>query len=73
MAAAKEKENMIEVTAKVNMKYDTDIKKVGEKLKIRESDLKELQDKGYISYTPPVQTQQPGQGNGQQTPPPADK
>ncbi len=33
-------------------------RKQGEKLKIRDSDLKELQGKGYISYTPPVQNQQ---------------
>lgn len=64
MAAAKEKESMIEVTAKVNIKYDNDIKKAGEKLKIRETNLKELQDKGYISYTPPAEPQQ--------TNPPAD-
>ncbi|CAB1242639.1 conserved hypothetical protein [Clostridiaceae bacterium BL-3] len=59
MAAAKE--NVVEVTAKVNIKYDNDIKKAGGKLKIRESDLKELQGKGYISYIPPVQNQQTSQ------------
>jgi hypothetical protein len=58
---ATSKENVIEVTAKVNIKYDNDIKKVGEKLKIRESDLKELQGKGYINYTAPAQNQQPPQ------------
>lgn len=58
MAAAKEKEDMIEVTAKVNIKYDTETRKAGEGLKIRQSDLKELQDKEYVSYTPTVQQQQ---------------
>ncbi|WP_123053144.1 hypothetical protein [Clostridium sp. JN-1] len=65
MATTKAKEDMIEVIAKVNIKYDTKTKKVGEKLQIRQSDLKELQDKEYISYTPSVQTQQTGQDNGQ--------
>ncbi|KAA8676197.1 hypothetical protein ACFHWD_14560 [Clostridium sp. MT-14] len=59
MAAVKE--TMVEVTLKLNMKYDNEIKKAGEKLKIRESDLKELQGKGYISYIPPVQNQQTSQ------------
>lgn len=69
MAITKVKEDMIEVITKVNIKYDTETKKVGEKLQIRQSDLKELKDKGYVSYTPPVQTQQTGQEIGQQTPP----
>lgn len=49
MAASKE--TMIEVTLKLNMKYDNEIKKAGEKLKIRESDLEEFKKKGYIEYT----------------------
>lgn len=53
----KNTENMLEVTAKINLKYDTDIKKAGDKLKIRESDLKTMLEKGYIEYTPPVQTE----------------
>ena len=66
---ATEEERNIKVKAKVNLKYDSDVVKIGEELEIRESDLKELQDKEYVSYTPPVQTQQTGQETGQQTPP----
>lgn len=67
-----EEERNVKVKAKVNLKYDSDVVKIGKELDIRQSDLKELQDKGYISYTPPVQTQQIEQDNGQQVPP-ADK
>ncbi|WP_416044644.1 hypothetical protein ACMXKO_11090 [Clostridium tyrobutyricum] len=48
MAATKE--TMVEVTLKLNVKYDNEIKKAGEKLKIRESDLEEFKKKGYIKY-----------------------
>lgn len=61
-------EKSIEVTAKVNLKYDNEIKKIGEKLEIRESDLEELRDNGYIDYTPPA-NQTPN--TNQTAPPPA--
>jgi len=51
-------EKMIEVTAKVNLKYDNEIKKIGDKLNIRESDLKNMQEKGYIDYTAPIEPQE---------------
>jgi hypothetical protein len=66
---AAEEDRNVKVKVKINLKYDSDIVKAGEELEIRQSDLKELKDKGYISYTPSVETQQPGQGTGQQTPP----
>ncbi|MBV4447497.1 hypothetical protein KM799_12865 [Clostridium tyrobutyricum] len=44
------KENMVEITTKVNIRYDKASKKAGEKLKIRESDLEEFKKKGYIKY-----------------------
>ncbi|MBV4441148.1 DUF7210 family protein [Clostridium tyrobutyricum] len=44
------KENMVEITTKVNIRYDKASKKAGEKLKIRESDLEEFKKKGYIRY-----------------------
>ncbi|WP_039652345.1 hypothetical protein [Clostridium tyrobutyricum] len=51
MAVSKEsKENMIEITTEVNIRYDKVSKKAGEKLKIRESDLEEFKKKGYIKY-----------------------
>ncbi|MEY7998610.1 hypothetical protein AB8U03_00090 [Clostridium sp. Mt-5] len=56
---ASTKETMIEVTVKVNIKYDNQIKKAGEKLQIRESDLKEFKDKGYIEYIPQTAAQDP--------------
>ncbi|OAA91254.1 hypothetical protein [Clostridium ljungdahlii] len=64
-----EEERNVKVKAKVNLKYDSDVVKMGSELEIRDSDLKEMKDKGYISYTPPVQTQQTGQETDQQTPP----
>ncbi|MBV4417304.1 DUF7210 family protein [Clostridium tyrobutyricum] len=48
MAATKE--TMVEVALKLNIKYDNEIKKAGEELKIRESDLEEFKKKGYIKY-----------------------
>lgn len=48
MAATKE--TMVEVTLKLNVKYDNEIKKAGEKLEIRESDLEEFKKKGCIKY-----------------------
>lgn len=63
---ATSKENVVEVTLKLNVKYDNEIKKAGEKLKIRESDLKEFKDKGYIAYIPPVS---PGNVQPPQSPP----
>ncbi|ADK16178.1 hypothetical protein [Clostridium ljungdahlii] len=66
---AAEEERNVKVKAKVNLKYDSDVVKMGGELEIRESDLEELQNKEYVSYTPPVQTQQTGQETGQQAPP----
>lgn len=72
MAKKAAEERNVKVKAKVNLKYDSDVVKIGGEFDIRQSDLEELQNKEYVSYTPPVQTQQTGQDNGQQTPP-ADK
>lgn len=56
--ATKNNENMVEVTAKINLKYDNDIKKAGEKLQIRESDLESMKKRDYINYTPPTEPKQ---------------
>ncbi|APM41392.1 hypothetical protein [Clostridium kluyveri] len=56
-----EEERNVKVKAKVNLKYDSDVVKIGQELDIRQSDLEELQNKGYISYTPPVQLEQDDQ------------
>jgi len=53
-----EEERNVKVKAKVNLKYDSDVVKIGQELNIRQSDLEELQNKGYISYTPLVQSEQ---------------
>lgn len=63
---ATSKENVVEVTVKLNIKYDNEIKKAGEKLKIRESDLEELKKKGYIEYIPATS---PGNAQASQQPP----
>lgn len=56
--ATSSKENMIEVTAKVNIRYDKVSIKADQKFEIRESDLEGLKNKGYISYKPAAQSQQ---------------
>ncbi len=49
-----EEKRETKVKALINLKYDTDIVKKDEEFLIRETDLKELQDRKYISYTEPV-------------------
>lgn len=60
MAASKDnKENMVEVTAKVNIRYDKVSIKANQKFEIRESDLEGLKNKGYISHVPPTSQELP--------------
>lgn len=40
--------NMIEATALVNLKYDNDVKAIGEKLSVRQADVEDLIQRGYI-------------------------
>lgn len=58
MAASKDnKENMVKVTAKVNIRYDKVSIKADQKFEIRESDLEGLKNKGYVYYEPAAQSQ----------------
>jgi hypothetical protein len=50
-------ENLVEARAKVNLKYDKTIVKIGDTFQIRESDIDAMLEKGYIDYVPPVNQQ----------------
>ena len=63
-----EEERNIKVKAKVNLKYDEDVIKIGEDFDIRESDLEDMLKSEYIDYTPAVQQSQQGD-NTEITPP----
>lgn len=53
---AKEKRN-IKVKAKVNLKYDKDVIKIGEEFLIRESDVKDIKD--YIEILTKIEPTKP--------------
>lgn len=61
-----EEERTIKVKAKVNLKYDDDLIKIGKEFDIRESDLEDMRKNDYIDYTskeqqtvPPEETAPP--------------
>jgi hypothetical protein len=42
------KKRIVEVEALVNLKYDKEVKKIGEKFKVKTKDIKELTERGIV-------------------------